>query len=364
MNRLLTGAALSVIGTALALPGFGQTPNGQPSFEVATVKPAATPDGIKTAERAGLSGGGTRTFVMMGSRGGPGTPDPGRYTCDNCNMQMLLTSAYGVDSYQLSIPKEMDNLRFDITAKVPEKATKDEFKLMLQNLLAERFKLKVHKETKEGQMYELTVAKGGVKMKESVEEPPKPVETADAPGGPSGVNPTLPVLPAGGRFTLDKDGFPVVPKVAGAKGPMMMMMNGRMRMTAEKQSMEDIVKTLTRQVSRPVTDLTGLKAKYDFTLTWDGVNPNGNGGGISVGPGGRAMQMTVTAGGPGPGPGAGGGGGGASDGSTPLGDSSDKEPLLTIFGAVQAQLGLKLEGKKGPVESIIVDHVEKTPTEN
>jgi uncharacterized protein (TIGR03435 family) len=296
--------------------------------------------------------------MMMGSRGGPGTNDPGRYTCNNCNLQMLMVQAYGVESYQLSIPGSMDNERFEVSAKVPEGTTKDQFDLMLQNLLAERFKLKVHRDKREGQVYELTVYKGGPKMKEAAS--PEPVKEASADAPPPGPF-ALPAL-TGGKATLDKDGFPVMPKgIAGGGGPMTIRMPGKARMTFEQESMEDFVKVLARQLAKPVSDLTGLKAKYDFTMTWDGANMGGG-----MGPGGRGggTQVTFTFAGRPPGGGSDRPGGAASDGTTPLSATSDAESVPTLFGALQSQLGLKLEAKKGQMELIVVDHVEKVPTEN
>lgn len=356
MTRLLTGAILISFGWGYVPKARAQTPDGQPSFEVATVKAAPPPSVIK--------GSGDRSLVMMmGSRGGPGTNDPGRYTCNNCNLQMLMVQAYGVESYQLTIPSSMESERFDISAKVPEGTTKDQFNVMLQNLLAERFKLKIHRETKEGQIYELTVNKGGVKMKESA--PPEPAKDAGADAPPPGP-PPLPFN--GGKLTLDKDGFPVMPKgPGGGRGPMTMRMNGKARMQFEQESMEEFAKVLARQLAKPVNDLTGLKAKYDFTMTWDGANL---GGGL-FGPGGRGQVAfafsTAGPGGPPPGgdrPGADRGGSAASDGTTPLSAGSDGEGVPTLFGALQSQLGLKLEPKKGQMELIVVDHVEKVPTEN
>ncbi len=350
MTRLITGAILISFACGYPQTALAQTPDGQPSFEVATIKPAPPPSVIK--------GSGDRNLVMMmGSRGGPGTGDPGRYTCNNCNLQMLMIQAYGVESYQLTIPSSMDNERFDISAKVPEGTTKDQFNLMLQNLLAERFKLKIHRETKEGQVYELTLFKGGPKMKESA--PPEPVKDDAPPPGP----PAFPAFFNGGKPTLDKDGFPVMPKGAGGgRGPMMMRMPGKTRMTVEQESMEDFAKVLARQLAKPVTDLTGLKAKYDFTMTWDGANLGGG-----IGPGGRGgMQVTFAFSNPGgpPPPGGDHPGSAASDGTTPLSAASDGEGVPTLFGALQSQLGLKLEPKKGQMELIVVDHVEKVPTEN
>src|SRR5580700_7148732 len=276
-----------------------QTPNGQPSFDVATIKVAPPPNGGP---------------IRIGMGGGPGTKDPGRYTCSFCNLQMLMTQAYDVAGYQLTIPAALNEGRFEVTAKVPEGATKEQFRLMLQNLLAERFKMTVHREKKEAQVYELTVAKGGPKMKESPKESPKesePVTRADhAPPPP-------PPPPPGGRPQMGTDGFPVWPTPQPGR-PMMFMGMGRARMQATAESMEDLAKMLGNQVGKPVTDATGLTGKYDFTLTWDGARDIfGFGGGLPPPPP------------PGAGPGA------AAAGGTPLAGAADAETLPTIFAAVQ-----------------------------
>jgi uncharacterized protein (TIGR03435 family) len=210
---------------------------------------------------------------------------------------------------------------------------------MLQNLLAERFKMTVHREKKEAQVYELTVAKGGPKMTESVED----LAAKDAPDSPP------PGPPPGGRDPnpMGADGFPVMPKARPGR-PMMFMGRGRARMQATAESMEELAKMLGNQVGKPVTDATGLTGKYDFTLTWDGARDIfGFGGGLPMPP-----------------PPPGGGAASGSGGTTPLAGASDTETQPTIFGAVQSQLGLKLEQKKGQVDAIVVDHAEKVPTEN
>jgi uncharacterized protein (TIGR03435 family) len=180
-------------------------------------------------------------------------------------------------------------------------------------------------------MYSLVVAKGGPKMKESVEVP---VVKDDGELPPP---PPLPMQPK-----IGPDGFPILPMLGGGRGGLfMIMMNGRARMIGQLQTMQDLATRLTNMLSRTVTDGTALKAKYDFTITF---SPEGMSG--PMGP------M------PPPPPPPSGGGGNAAIGL------SEAEPLLDIFGAVQAQLGLKLEPKKGPVELIVIDHIEKTPTEN
>src|SRR6266404_5514963 len=96
------------------------------SFEVASIKPSPPPEMGR---------------MMMGTRGGPGTDDPGRFRTTNSSLSMLVTLAYDIQRYQLTCPSWMDNERFDLNVKVPEGAKMPEFRRMMQNLLAERFKL-------------------------------------------------------------------------------------------------------------------------------------------------------------------------------------------------------------------------------
>ncbi len=290
----------------------GQAVDRTMKFDVASVKPAALP---------GADGRGRVMFAPPS--GGPGTNDPGRIHYPFMSLKALLMSAYDVKDFQISGPAWLDTERFDITATMPPETTKEQLRIMLQNLLAERFKMKSHRETRELPMYSLTVARGGPKMTESVEKPP----------AASDVDPSLPSQPK-----MGPDGFPIVPLPA-RPGIFTIMMPTRARFIAQKQTMADLAERLTRQLSRPVTDLTGLKAKYDFILTF---SPEGMSGpmGPMVPPAG-----TVPAGGP-------------------VGAPADTETPPDIFAAVQAQLGLKLEAKKGPVEMLVIDHIEKTATEN
>ena len=262
--------------------------------------------------------------------GGPGSPTPGLFTCQNCTLPMLLTQAYDIKPYQLSGANGLEAERFNISAKVPAGTTKEDFRLMQQNLLAERFKLKIHHEKKEMQMYELVVGKNGPKLKESVEAP---AAQDGAPAPPAAFVPGPP--------KLDKDGFPDLPP--GERGPMIFMVNGRARMKANQQTMEQFAGMLSSQMGKPVTDATGLKGKYDFTLTWA---PDG----MMMGPMGR--------GGPMPPPPDGGGA------PAPLAGAPDGDSGPTLIGAIQEQLGLRLEQKKGPVDIVVIDHMEKVPTEN
>jgi len=193
---------------------------------------------------------------------------------------MLVTQAYELKRYQVgSYPSWMDTERFNITAKVPEGATKEQFRLMQQNLLADRFGLKIHFDKKEMPTYELVVNKGGHKMKEAAEDP----NAKDAPPPPlGGAPPPLPPPPGAGgpvRITMGRDGFPEMPAgMRGRGGPMMMMMNGRVKMRSTDTTMEQLVTMLANQLAKPVTDGTGLKGKYEFDLEFASDHTMGRGG--------------------------------------------------------------------------------------
>lgn len=253
-------------------------------FEVASIKPSPPP------------GPGR---MLSGSRGGPGTNDPGLFTCERCSLSSLIFRAFDIQSYQLAAPDWMQTTRFNISAKIPDGATKDQFRSMMRSLLTERFKLQFHFEKKEVQEYDLVVAKSGLKMKESSAE----LDPDERPG----------------RLTerkLDPEGFVLLPP---GRVPMMMIYEGHATERHTGEPMEQLATGLASQLSHPVTDATGLKGKYDFTLRW-------------------VAEDAVPSAGADPGP--------------------------NIFRALQEQLGLKLEPKKGIVDILVVDHLEKTPTEN
>jgi uncharacterized protein (TIGR03435 family) len=282
--RAVASTILMVFASGAA---YGQAADARPEFEVASVKPSAPIDYAR----------GMRVMA----NGGPGTPDPGRFMTENLTLYNLLTLAYGTERYQITAPDWTQSSRFDISAKVPEGTTRAQFLLMLQRLLAERFKLAVHHEQKEMQAYELTVEKNGPKFRESADEP------APAPDPPARLESP--------KAALDKDGFPAAPP---GNAPFERMMNGRARWRVAKTSMDAFAQRLAAPVGGPVSDATGLKGKYDFTLFWV---------------------------------------------SAPVGVNSD-DTGPSIFGAIQEQLGLKLTPKKVAVDLLVVDHMEKAPAEN
>jgi uncharacterized protein (TIGR03435 family) len=175
-----------------ALPLLGQT------FEVVSIKPTE-PD--------------PRGYSVS-SRGGPGTNDPGLFTCENYSLMGLITRAYDIPSYRVTAPEWAQLLKYNVSAKIPAGATKEQFLIMLRNMLAERFKLTLHRDKKEMQMYELVVAKGGAKLKPSVEDPPKPPDAeADKKRAPE-------------PMKLAADGYPTL----SGTGSTMAIMNNKARL--------------------------------------------------------------------------------------------------------------------------------------
>ena len=319
MLRAIMSAGLVVFTSCAA---WAQTAENSPAFEVASVKPAAPITG---------------NFIRVGMRGGPGSSDPGQITYTNVTVKNVLMNAYGVKGFQISGPGWLDSERYDIVAKVPRGVTKEQFMVMLQNLLMERFKLTLHREKKDLPMYALVVGKNGPKMKESVEDAaPKGGGTADDPAA------------AMGPPTVDRDGFPVLPPAAaGRTAVSLALMNGNVRMTASKQPMSGLAEDLSRQLDLPVVDMTGLTGKYEYTLSYA---PEG-GIGFRPPPGiGRPPPAAPPAGEGGPG--------------MPMAGAPDGGSSPNLFTALQEQLGLKLEQRKGPVDLLVIDHLEKVPVEN
>ena len=315
MARVVVAAALVAFS---ASSSYGQSAGPKPAsprleFEVASIKPSAPPAG--------------RGVFMPGGRGGPGSNDPGRVTYNLTSLRDLLVNAYGIKHNQISgEPDWLDTQRFYIVAKVPEGATKEQVKIMLQNLLADRFKLAVHRETKEMPMYALAVAGKGPKLKETtVSDAPPPSDPSPKDAGPrfadlgprrrrSGWPPPL------GRLKMGADGCPETPPMlSGRAGNFQVMTPFGACMIVNGQSMSGFADQLSNQFDRPVVDMTGLKGKYDFKLRFDpsSIPSTGGRGMMKMGPpgampaGGRGGDVAVA--------------------------PEDREPAPSIFAAMQEQ---------------------------
>jgi len=272
---------VSVIGACFVviIPGiaFGQ-PAAPSAFEVASVR-RANPQTV---------GGGLR--------GGPGTDDPGRIAYSNMPLVSVLINAYHVQPFQISGPDWLKTERYDIAAKIPEGVTQSQYDLMLQILLAERFHLVLHHETRDFRAYELVAGKNGPKLKESVPNT----------GADQAIPPALKDLAPATR-SMVLAGMPLATSTG-------VLMAGRGRFVKE------LVEDLSLILGAPVVDRTGLAGKYDYTLEFE--RPQG-------------VAPSATAG-------------------TAPGDSPP-----TVLTAVQEQLGLKLEEKKLPFDVLVVDRAEK-----
>jgi bla regulator protein blaR1 len=274
---IYTTLFIFVVGIVSAQPAANPL-----TFEVASVRPSAQ-------DAHGwfinfLPGGGLRVI---------GAP-----------LKSLITLAYDVRDFQVSGgPGWINSDRFDINARgeaseVTESAPADLTKMTeeqrmanaeqakerLRNLLEERFKLAIHRENKEQQVYALIVAKGGPKIQESKE--------------------------AAGRMRL-----------------------GRGLLTGQSVNLAFLATNLSNQLGRPVIDKTALTGKYDFELKW--TPDPGQPAAAPFGPPAPGVELPPP--------------------PDPNGPS--------IFTALQEQLGLRLESQKGPVDTLVIDRVER-PSEN
>lgn len=149
--RVLAATGPLVFGTSEV---FGQSAEPAPSFEVASVKVRPTGGG-----EGGRGGGGVRRDAIA--------PSPAGVTMTNVPLKAIIQWAYHLQAAQVSGPGWLDSDRFDINAKSAGPVPPERLRQMTQALLAQRFKLVFHKETKEMPAYVVTVAKGGHKLKQS-----------------------------------------------------------------------------------------------------------------------------------------------------------------------------------------------------
>jgi uncharacterized protein (TIGR03435 family) len=246
MTRL---AFLALAAASVPTLTIAQSPT--PAFEVATIRPSQS---------------GSRELDIT----------RGNLIFRNAPLLDIVAFAYGVQNVQVSGPSWLPTARFEIVAKAPAPASRDEMRAMLQTLLAERFKLTIHCEMKEMSALVITVGKNGHKLQENSVE-----------GSPS--------------FTT---------------GPLRLNGNG-----ATLRQMTDFI---SREIGVLVVDRTGLKGRYNYKVDINAfVTPE--------------MRR---AGGP------------------PI------EAPFIVSQALREQLGFAVDSSKVPIEIVVIDRIEKEPTEN
>jgi uncharacterized protein (TIGR03435 family) len=221
MRAAIIGAFVALVsGLVVSQSIDGQAPaqgNAKEEFEVAAIRPFAP---------------GPGPGFPVGVKGGPGTDDPTRMTFTNYSITNMPMIAYSLKNYyQLTAPAWMDEKegRYNIEARVRQGATKEQANEMIQNLLADRFKLVLSRETKEMPVHVITIAKGGPKLKESADDP--------------AARPFIGIV---------------------------MARKGNLRLLAKGKTIEDLAEVLSSPNlgPGPVLDKTGLTKKYDFTLEY------------------------------------------------------------------------------------------------
>uniref|UniRef100_Q01YF5 Uncharacterized protein n=1 Tax=Solibacter usitatus (strain Ellin6076) TaxID=234267 RepID=Q01YF5_SOLUE len=274
---------------------FGQTAPARLEFEVASIKTSPPP---------------TAGQVLAGIK-----IDGAQLHSRSLALRDYIQSAYKVKNYQVEGPAWLGSERYEIDAKLPAGATREQVPEMLQSLLADRFELKVHRETRDFPVYGLVVAKGGLKVEEvpvDLDEIKKGNVDVAATASAGG---TSVALGHGSSFSINANGT-----ISGVKLTMQMLAD-----------------LLARFTEKPVVDMTDRKGGFTFTLTFTPEEF-------------RAMMIhaAVAAGQPLP-----------PEALRLLDGVSDD----SLFSALES-IGLRLENRKAPLEVLVVDHILKAPTAN
>ncbi len=239
-----------------------------PEFEAASIKPC--PPGTEYG----------------GMRGGPGTASPGQINYEATTLRAVVARAFGVQRFQIVGPPWFDDQRFDVVARIPPGTTMPRFQLMLQKLLADRFHLEFHREDRPSSVYELTVAKSGLKA-----TPAPAPETPRLPNADA--SPTTSI-----RWSTAKD---------------------KIEVHGHGASIRQLLIWLNEETGRDIVDKTGLTGAYDFEMSW--------------------TQVATT---------------------------EPNDPILAdlIDAAIEKYMGLKVIRRKVPVETLVIDRLDRTPVEN
>ena len=288
----LCGIFLQDSSPLRAQSAASQSPAPQATFDAVSIKPSKSGNNL------------------IGIRPEPG----GRLVAMNVTVETLITMAYSTLGQPIKIfglPSSSTAAHFDVEAKAAGNASMDEMRPMLQAMLADRFKLAAHRETRQLPEYALVLVKEG-KTGPKLTPHAGDSKCADISAGP-------PPTPRPGET-------PPTPCGGFAVG----VSQGGGHIASQKVTMSGLAGVLTRFVDRTVVDQTGLTGAYDVDLTFTPVQ--------SPFPPGLGGPPAAT-------------------------NSSDPNAPPLIFTALQEQLGLKLKPETAPADVLVIDHVEE-PTAN
>jgi uncharacterized protein (TIGR03435 family) len=308
-------AALQSAATQVPASDWQTAAGGKQAFDVASVK----------LNKSGLPPSGPRPHANfpLGS-GAMYLPNGGLFDATNYPLIVYIVFAYKINSSQLGplvaqLPKWVSSTSYDIQARVDGNPTKDQMRMMMQSLMADRFKLAIHAETKQVSVYNLVQVKPG-KLGSQIQPHPADATCSNAPPAPaapgSASAPPAPTTVAGG--------YPVT---CGDSTVMPSTTPGRIRVGARNVPMAFIATSLTIPslgIDRPVVDQTGLTGTFDFVIEFSPQidTPLPPGANLTPDPNGPTLQE-----------------------------------------ALKEQLGLKLDPATGSVDVFVVDHIEQ-PAEN
>jgi uncharacterized protein (TIGR03435 family) len=304
---MISRLSLVVIALAACFSGRAQTTTDLPRFEAASVKISPPPDRTK--------------LPAFGCKGGPETADPVFYACDHATLQTLIIQAFGLNPLQLPYVASGDHTSYDIAAKLAPGATKQQFQMMLQRLLVERFKLTYDYQMKQTQVYDLVVAKNGLKL--------KPSSTGSSPAKAN-----TPLEPGARTVQRDEYGFPA--PALDYRGTYMQSRSGVTHWIGRGVTLDRIAQMLATRIGKPVSNATAVDGEFDFTVNFSAASVPGSGTPDPP----RAGKLA----------------------GTPDDLSGDEFPSL--FAVLEKQLGLRLMPKEGSIDLFVIDRAEVKPTDN
>jgi len=302
---VLAGAMLASGSVGVAAQSAAPA-EGALRFEVASIKPGMSPAEMGRAAAAGGGAAGRSFSLNFGLR-----PQPGGRLSGISNLQALILRAYGIRQYQIEGgPSWLTTDYFDISAKAErETATEADMNEMLKSLLAERFGLRVHIETRPFPVHSLTVVRPDGRLGAGLKRTSQECEATLEDPKRTGVKPPMPPSP---------------PTPSTPLTPTCGMMTTRMAATGAATyamggwPLSSLAEHFSNELGAPVIDQTGLAGRFDAVVEYES---------------GRR---------PGRGP-----------------DLNSTDPLpVPLPQAVQQQLGLKLDKATAPLPITVVDAAE------